>query len=261
MFQYKEIKIGADPELFLRDQAGKYISAIGRVGGSKEKPKKIDRLGHAVQEDNVMVEYNIKPAVTAEDFVRSHRFVLQYLREKLPEFILDFSASAEFTPDQLENPKAFVFGCDPDYNAWTMTINPPIKTDGVTLRTAGGHIHVGYKKPEIENQVALVRSMDLFLGVPSILLDPDKRRRERYGKAGAFRPKEYGVEWRVGSNFWIRDEKMMEWAFNSTRAAVAFLNGGGKITDNLGKRIQTTINKGDEAEARAICKEFALAGV
>lgn len=261
MFQYKDIKIGADPELFLTDKAGKFISAIGRVGGSKEKPKKIDKLGHAVQEDNVMVEYNIRPAITVEEFVASHRKVFGYLKEALPEFTLTVAASAEFTPDQLDNPKAFVFGCDPDYNAWTMTINPPIKTEGVTLRTAGGHIHVGYKKPEIENQVALIRAMDLFLGVPSILLDPDKRRRARYGKAGAFRPKEYGVEWRVGSNFWIRDEKMMEWAFNSTRAAVAFLNEGGRITDNLGKKIQATINKGDEDAARTICKEFALAGV
>lgn len=259
-FQYKKIQVGADPELFLTKD-GKFVSAIGMVGGSKEKPKRIDKVGHAVQEDNVMVEYNIKPAANVDEFVKSHEFVLAYLRKNLPEYQLDFSASAEFTPEQLENPKALVFGCDPDYNAWTMTINPPIKSEGVKLRTAGGHIHVGYHKPGIKDQVELIRAMDLFIGVPSILLDPDKRRRERYGKAGAFRPKEYGVEFRTPSNFWIRDRGMIEWAYNNTQAAVKFLNGGGKITDNLGKRIQQAINKGDEILSRELCKEFAVAGV
>ena len=34
--------------------------------------------------------------------------------------------------------------------------------------------------------------MDLFLGVPSILIDPDTERRKMYGKAGDYRLKEYG---------------------------------------------------------------------
>lgn len=262
-FKYEGIKIGADPELFLTNKDGKFISAVGLIGGSKEKPKKIDKKGHAVQEDNVMVEYNIPPAVKVADFIKSHEVVLEWLRgnPKLKGLELNFSASAEFDPEQLDTPQAQVFGCEPDYNAWLMEVNPAIKSKGVRLRTAGGHIHVGYHKADIENQVALIRAMDLFLGVPSIILDPDKRRRERYGKAGAFRPKEYGVEFRTPSNFWIRDRETMEWAFNNTQAAVKFLNDGGTIADDLGKSIQNTINKGDEAKARELCKEYQVAGV
>ncbi len=259
-FEYKKVRVGADPELFLK-QGDKYISSIGLVGGSKDKPKKIDKLGHAVQEDNVAVEYNIKPAVTVEEFLDSHKFVLGYLAKALPEYRLDFSASVEFTPDQLENPKAQQFGCDPDYNAWTMTVNEPPRAARINLRTAGGHIHIGYHKPEIRNQVGLIRAMDLFVGVPSIILDPDKRRRQMYGKAGAFRPKEYGAEYRTVSNFWIKSEDMIRWAYHNTQAAVAFLNKGNVITDEVGRKIQLAINKGDEGLSRELCKEFAVAGV
>jgi hypothetical protein len=259
VFVYKNIKVGADPELFLKDKATQaYIPSCDLIGGSKEKPKKIDKKGHAVQEDNVMVEYNIRPAMTVEDFVKSHNFVLGYFRETLPQFDLAIEASVEFPKEQLQHPKAKVFGCDPDYNAWTMTINPPpgVKSN---LRTAGGHIHIGYDEPHITNQIPLVKAMDLFIGVPSIVLDPDNRRRERYGKAGAFRPKEYGVEHRTPSNFWIGSDKLISWAFNNTVKATQFLNdGGGKTIDRLAKEIQNTINRSDKDYAAKLCQEFGL---
>ncbi len=45
--------------------------------------------------------------------------------------------------------------------------------------------------------------MDAVLGIPAILLDDGLLRKQLYGKAGAFRPKEYGVEYRSLSNFWV----------------------------------------------------------
>ena len=54
------IFFGCDPEFFLKDKTGKFISAIGLVGGSKEEPKAIGN-GCFVQEDNVAVEFNIPP--------------------------------------------------------------------------------------------------------------------------------------------------------------------------------------------------------
>jgi hypothetical protein len=257
-FQYRNIKIGADPELFLKNKAtGEYVPACDLIGGSKEKPKKIDKKGHAVQEDNVMAEYNIRPASSAAQFVESHNFVLGYLREALPEFDLGIVASVEFKKEQLAHPKASVFGCDPDYNAWTMTINPPPGQNS-NLRTAGGHIHIGYDGAHISNQIPLVKAMDLFVGVPSILLDPDNRRRERYGKAGAFRPKEYGVEHRTPSNFWIGSDKLMAWAFNNSHKAAAFAEANVKVLEKRGQEIQNTINKSDRANAERLCREYEL---
>ena len=35
-----------------------------------------------------------------------------------------------------------------------------------------------------------------------------------YGCAGAFRPKKYGMEYRVPSNYWIKNNKTIESVFN-----------------------------------------------
>ena len=49
--------------------------------------------------------------------------------------------------------------------------------------------------------------MDYTLGLDSLLLDSDTRRRSMYGRAGSFRFKEYGIEYRTLSNFWIKNNK------------------------------------------------------
>ncbi len=263
-FQYKNITVGADPELFLKHAVtGQYIAACGLIGGTKDKPKKLDKKGHAIQEDNVMVEFNIPPAKDAKHFDQSIQLVLNHLAAmpELQGLVLTIEAAAEFADDQLTSPQARQFGCDPDYDAWKMVINPA-PNPNTKIRTCGGHIHVGYENPEIENQVALIRAMDLFVGVPSIVLDPDTIRKARYGRAGAFRPKGYGAEYRVASNYWIKNKPLREWAFQQTQRAVAFLNEGGEISENLANQIQETINHGNVQVAKDISREYkSLEGV
>lgn len=258
MFKYVKPTFGCDPELFLKDRNGNYIPACGLVGGTKKRPKKIDKLGHAVQEDNVMVEFNIPPAKSEDAVVASVTHVLDYLSKTLPQFELSIDASADFSLDELKkHPKAFEFGCDPDYNAWKEEINesPSINT---TIRTCGGHIHVGYSGANITNQIALIKAMDLFLGVPLVEMDPDTVRKSRYGKAGAFRPKPYGVEWRVGSNFWIKTPELIRWAYRNTMRAIEYLNSGNMVSEELGNEIQHIINTGDVAGAKFLAHKFLL---
>lgn len=260
-FQYSRVLLGADPELFLIDKAtGKFHPACDLIGGSKEKPKKIDAQGHAVQEDNVMVEYNIKPAKNVAEWIKSHEYVLDYLKKALPAYDLAIVASHTFDYGQLKHPKAMEFGCDPDYDAWSLTINP--RPDPKTrLRTSGGHVHFGYQKAHISNQIPLVRAFDLFVTVPSILLDGDELRRTRYGKAGAFRPKKYGVECRGISNFWLSSPKMMAWVYNNCMKAVDFLNKEKDAQDRLAKmknHITDTINKSNKTTATKLSEEFNL---
>lgn len=83
--------------------------------------------------------------------------------------------------------------------------------------------------------------MDLFLGVGSVLLDKDTKRRALYGKAGAMRMKKFGCEYRVLSNFWIFDDELIRWVFNNTIKALEFVNMGGIITnpDDIIKCINT----------------------
>ena len=66
-------RVGADPELFLADKTGKKIlSAIGKIGGTKENPIQVEKMhkGFCYQEDNVLVEYNIPPVCSPEQFIK-----------------------------------------------------------------------------------------------------------------------------------------------------------------------------------------------
>lgn len=257
MFKYQNITFGADPELFLRHKkTGAWVPACGLIGGTKKKPKGIGKRGHFVQEDNVMVEFNIPPARKADQVVASIHYVLDHLKHRLPHFDLVIQASAEFNPEDLaKHPKAMEFGCEPDYDAWNMLINDAPSRD-TNIRTSGGHEHTGYDGASLDNQVTLIRAYDLFKGVPLVVLDPDKIRKTRYGKAGAFRPKDYGVEYRVPSNHWISSPELIKWMFSNTHKAIHFLNEGNSISDILGKEIQHIINTGDEQRAMKLCKEF-----
>ena len=215
------MKIGADPELFLMDAGRSFVSAIGLIGGSKDFPRPLPELGKgfAVQEDNVALEYNIPAASSPKQLVKNINDIMEYLKKQVETMGLSFSKdSAAFFPQaQLQHPLALEFGCDPDFNAWTGDVNPKPKAPDPTLRSCGGHVHIG---EEMDDVAAVMRRCDLFLAVPSVLMDKGQLRKQLYGKAGAFRPKSYGGEYRVLSNFWVFDSALIEWVFNNTRLAL-----------------------------------------
>lgn len=248
--------IGCDPEFFIQKNK-KYMSAINIIKGTKEEPHPIPGLrGAACLQDNVAVEFNTPACNDKDAFIRSIQFVLTKLqRGALRGFDFSKESAVFFEEDQLQHPKAQEFGCEPDYNAWTKDINPRPKASDANLRSAGGHIHVGTKEDPIE----VIRAMDLFLGVPSILKDKGKLRRQLYGKAGSFRPKNYGCEYRTLSNFWIFSEDLIGWAYDQTQKAVEFVEAGELITPEDGLRIQNCINNDDMRDYEHLSKAYGLA--
>lgn len=241
------ITLGADPEVFFyTPTSGRLVSAIGKVGGTKEDPRPLGD-GYFVQEDNVAAEFNVPPASSPSEWdehIEKGVALVQGIAQK-NELFLYPGASFSFDPEELNHEKAQEFGCDPDYNAWTMLPNDrPCATDA-TFRTCGGHVHVGGEF----NPIAVIRAMDLFLGVPSIVLDKDTERRKLYGKAGAFRIKPYGVEYRTLSNFWIFESKFRLWVWEATLKAVAFTQEYPFIEDNSTTcaLIVSAINENDHA--------------
>lgn len=219
--------IGCDPELFLEDKNGKVISAIGKIGGTKTRPKKIKSLGrgYAIQEDNVLLEYNLPAAKNPSQWMIAHNSMLTYLADLVGGMGLKLSdkASHSMDSDQLEDPRAFVFGCEPDFNVWELEWNKKPSCEDETLRSAGGHIHVAYDNPTPGDSIKLARLFDLFVGAPLKMKDPDKRRAQLYGKAGAIRFKPYGFEYRTPSNYWVTRPDNLEAVFFNSMWVVDYL--------------------------------------
>jgi hypothetical protein len=250
--------IGSDMELFAKNTNEEHIALCGKIGGSKEAPKKLTKFGRgfAIQEDNVAFEFNIPASNTEQQFVncfKTMRHEIKSILNKL-DLVTSTKSSVSFDKMQLTHPNALVFGCEPDYNIWSMKENKKPQTKDENLRTAGGHIHIGSDIPFING----VRNMDLFLGVPSIIMDNNEAsntRRKLYGKAGAMRPKPYGWEYRVLSNFWMWNNELVSWVFQQSKLACQYPH---KITKDEGKKIETCINTGDINLAQTICNQYKI---
>ncbi len=220
------VLLGADPEVFFQKN-GMPEMAIGLVGGSKKEPRQLG-IG-AVQEDNVAAEYNIPPCATEDEWVEAHNEMLRHLSEIAGgrgmqlaiQPIMNFSReqlmSAPVDP-VIGKPVSLILGCEPEESVYDGFVEPP--NPYTSLRTAGAHIHVGLEEAS-ENPEKYVRSMDLFLGIPASRYDKDwAERSSMYGGFGKYRRKEYGVEYRALSNFWLKSEELMRWAYRSTMKAI-----------------------------------------
>jgi hypothetical protein len=237
MTTIKDFKLGSDPELFMREAKGKkpYVSAFNLIPGTKKKPHPV--AGGFVQHDGMAAEFNIEPAKTPLEFVANNKRVLIELSKLAPthEFVnipcVTFSKKVWDSVVKEERE----LGCEPDLNAYTGEINRP-PSDAVDFRTGSGHIHIGWTEGEdIKDEghkeacMMLIKELDLYLGAPMAWLDGSDaaiKRRELYGKAGAFRIKPYGVEYRVLPNSWVGNDILTEWVFNNARLAFGKLLEG-----------------------------------
>lgn len=231
--------VGCDPEVFLKDGTG-IVSSIGLIGATKSAPLRVKE--GAIHEDNVLAEINIDPAANEEEFVSRIHSVLSALKVHTG-CDYEVKPSHHFSRELLmsqEKHGALSAGCERDYNVYTGTFNPKPRMR-TTLRSGGGHIHVGCDDIDKER---LVRTMDVLLGVPSVLMDDDRERRQLYGKAGSYRPKPYGIEYRVLSNFWLKDDSLIRWAYERTLLACEVHKTIGLPDENI---VQECINTGNTA--------------
>ena len=247
------MRLGTDPEVFLQDQNGKLVSAIGLINRGKWDPLQIPdmEVGFTLQEDNVSLEYGVPPAASAEEFRHHIRAVMERSKDWLPGLTFSKLSCAIFPEDQMEHPAAHVFGCEPDYCAWTGQINTKPEPPHKFMRSAGGHIHVETQK----DPWRVVKAMDLFLGVPSVLMDSGEERKKLYGTAGACRIKSYGPEYRTLSNFWIFEDKLIDWVWRNTARTLDNLE---LPFEDHAEAIQHCINTNDKGMASAMVKMFNL---
>jgi len=163
--------------------------------------------GFAIQEDNVMVEYNIPPAKTAGQFTKymkkGRTMVLAELAERYGSKygLYTRNHTHTFLPSELKTMQATTIGCEPDFNAYNggkMRLDPPAPGE---RRSCGGHVHIGgdFHCPDF---VAALFA-ELFIAIRAGHTPThDDPRIEWYGQPGIYRPKPYGIEYRSPTNKW-----------------------------------------------------------
>jgi hypothetical protein len=256
------LRIGSDPEFFLKT-GEEFISAHAMVPGNKVNPFPVPN--GAVQVDGMALEFNIDPAVSSGEFVHNINTVLKSLRGMVPpDFEFAYESVAHFKADHFnKQPKiAKMMGCEPDFDAYSGKENTP-PDNRKPMRTAAGHIHVGWNEDgedinfqKFEEARAMTRQMDYVLGVPSVLIDDGAERRGMYGRAGCFRPKSYGAEYRVLSNFWLKTDELKEWVFNATLQAYNLLMEG-IILEEVVRSPIYIINRGNREGAKRMMDRLA----
>lgn len=226
----KKYTVGADPEIFV-GRNGEFVSAHGLVKGDKRSPLPVYK--GAVQVDGLALEFNIDPAESLEEFQSNIDTVQAQLKAMIGD--LDFLTSASVTFDE-----AFVkhiprenleLGCEPDFDGYVIAPNPRPNGD-MLMRTAGGHVHIGgffasnpMNNMQMGMSAHLAKLLDRTIGVYSVLWDKDDRRRSMYGKAGAFRPKTYGMEYRSLSNAWLFNKDIMAFVYRGVEEALQNMFG------------------------------------
>lgn len=265
--------VGADPELFLFKD-GKFFSAHGVIPGNKHNPYKVP-LG-AVQVDGMALEFNIDPADSEEAFLSNITVVRGELERMVPGFQIVSEPTAIFDHQYMldQPPECKVLGCDPDFNAWNDGMQNERPNGEVDFRTGAGHVHVGWTNGKdamdeghFEACVMAAKQLDCVLGVGSLLYDTDNTRRILYGKAGAFRPKPYGVEYRTLSNAWLKSPDLIRWVYRTTVQALDKLVDGRRFWEEVPEgHIENLINASDDLEdrqieARGLLDSFGFAGV
>lgn len=252
----KKILIGADPEFFFKIE-GNYLASEKFITGEKDFPETIKK-GFTLIKDNLMGEFTIPPASSKNEFVENINFIKQYLLKRFPGVDIVFQSKAEFSFEEISSTNnSNEFLCNPSSNIYNNKdcdqsfMNTP-------TRFAGGHIHIGYDKQTYQNiEAKIIKCMDALLGVPSILLDPEStQRRTNYGRAGEYRLKPYGVEYRTLSNFWLQNDDFIEFAFtNATLATKLAIQGLDTIFE---EDIESIINNSQIDQAQEFIAKYDI---
>jgi hypothetical protein len=158
------------------------------------------------------------------------------------------------------------FGCNPTYNAHEAQFK---RVTGLRekFRAAGGHIHIATTVAK-GDESTLITLMDILGGNTAVLIDRDEnnaRRRINYGRAGEYRIKSYGVEYRVYSNFWLKHYVLWSMASVLLRDAVAIYRDEALRKDLLSrvdiKKVREAINTNNKElamETMLVVRDFFI---
>lgn len=231
----KAFTIGSDPEVFIFDTKEKrFVSAHDIVPGTKKKPYPLKHC--SIQADGTAVEFNTIPVAWRPSVDSTNVLITRFsqavkdafnecndlVKSVNSNFELKAVSAVLYPEDYFKSlpNSAKELGCDPDFEARSGKINlvPDLtKTEYKTLRTGGGHIHIGWtdfvKNIDVEDEAhindcrvmsnVLMKNYNEFSSFYNRGIKEDKLRTKLYGSGSVFRPKPFGVEFRTPSNSWL----------------------------------------------------------
>ena len=214
------VQIGSDVECFLRNSSDQIVNASDQIKYTKFDPYKKQKI--KIYYDNVLAEFNIPPCNNGKEFLTNITNGLYLLGKLANPYKIDLTAAAIIDESMSQDSNAIENGCSDESNAYTLKFNTEIENFIKTsrFRTCGGHIHIGTGDNNLLDPVIkplFVYMLDLFLGIPSVILDKDItqiNRRQAFGKAGSYRSKSYGLEYRVLSSWWISKPEYTALVYN-----------------------------------------------
>jgi len=291
-FDNKYCTLGGDPEFFIAERKTKRIVSADKFFPSKHKPIRVEgreAINSKLFFDGIQAEAALAYNRCREYMVDNAQFVFEKVFSiigKDHEVVIKPATRVQKSVIMAADPEARIFGCAPDFNAYTLSTNTSeMDASRHPFRYAGGHIHLGMSSPYLkegdeewelamrpENHIRVIKLLDLILGITTLPLDNatgSKRRRDKYGKAGCFRPTPYGVEYRTQSCWWLKSPITLSLVYSLARIAwnVA-INKKDKLFFKIAKvdeqEVNGTINNSDITNARKIWKNlrpyFAVIG-
>lgn len=272
LFKIEDLSWGTDPEYaVINAKTNKPV--IVNLPGTKAEPFPLTK-DVSIQADGVSAEFCVSPTKTPEEFVAIHMKAFElgraFVKNISPDFDLKAISSAHYSMKDLQQHEhCMEFGCSPSYCVYTGVSFEIPPASSTTLRTFGSHIMCGWKGdmnsiPEFYKHVEnIIKSCDLFLGIPSLILDKDAERRKLYGKAGDFRVKQLNeyivLEYRSLGGF-FNNEEMTAWKINNFIKALQYYIDNPNIEEILEceETIRAAIDNNDTTYVNTIIKMFKV---
>ena len=280
-----DVTLGCDPEFFFSGSKGKTTGAekvlpengiTYKPGTAGKRDGDYTSCGNVkaskIVIDGVQAELNPRPntcrANLGNEISACFRDLHKALEAQGKGVGVNFMPLVKISQKELDSlsEKSKTFGCAPSTNLYSaaeskITVNPK----KYLKRSAGGHIHLGSNNSAqitktLKNVEEMVYMLDIIVGNTCVLLDRNPNnveRRKVYGRAGEYRLKEYGIEYRTLSNFWLQSYQLMSLVTGLARMAVHIVSQSDKERDFAGE-IKAAVKKEDIVKAIQE-NDFALA--
>lgn len=277
----RDVTLGCDPEFFFTGSNGKTTGAekILPEAGLTYKPGTYNHDGahtalndapSKIVIDGVQAELNPRPNPCRANLANEISACFRDLHKTLKDrgINVSFSPVVDITQAELDSlsEKSKTFGCAPSTNVYAQSTSKiSVDPKKYLKRSAGGHIHLGWggsdrNKEALKNIEVMIPILDIIVGNTSVLIDRNpvnKERRKVYGKVGEYRLKEYGLEYRTLSNFWLQSYQIMSLMFGLSRLAVHVV-AQSTTENNYAKAIIDAVPREDVIKAIQN-NDFALA--